>query len=141
MIIDVDNTYIICRTEAQTSNLVSDWRLVIYCLRYCLYEKTLLSENSYFETPFESIHALMNAIERRYLGIICNIKRDASIRNGLAVRQDRAGRDSREEFFELRSREQRKKMGLGNDNNTRSSAAAAAVAAAAARTKTEAPQQ
>jgi hypothetical protein len=61
------------------------------------------------ETAFESIHALINAIERRYLSIVGEIGRDRSIRKAFALRQARDGREARQALFDARARPPRKR--------------------------------
>ena len=61
------------------------------------------------ETAFESIHALINAIERRYLSIVGEIERDRSIRKGFALRQARDGREARQALLDARVRPSKRK--------------------------------
>jgi hypothetical protein len=69
--------------------------------------RTRRSVGLFSETPFESIHALVNAIERRYLSIVDRIQRDKSLRQALAARQDHEARESRAKFLESRKRKSR----------------------------------
>jgi hypothetical protein len=54
--------------------------------------RTLKTIGMFSESPFESIHALMNAIARAYLGIKDPVKQMLAVRKGLAARQDADGR-------------------------------------------------
>jgi hypothetical protein len=57
--------------------------------------RTLKTVGLFAESPFESIHALMNAIARAYLGITDPVKQMLAVRKGLAARQDADARDAK----------------------------------------------
>jgi hypothetical protein len=61
------------------------------------------------ESPFESIHAMMNAIARAYLGIKDPVKQMLAVRKGLAARQDAAGRAAKAAVMQKRAIGPRKK--------------------------------
>ena len=54
------------------------------------------------ETAFESIHAVINAIERRYLAQVETI-RDVNIRKAYILKQDREARAARNDFLDERA--------------------------------------
>jgi hypothetical protein len=76
--------------------------------------RTLKTIGMFSESPFESIHALMNDIARAYLGIKDPVKQMLAVRKGLAARQDAEGRKAKADMLKARavgSRKKKKKEG------------------------------
>jgi hypothetical protein len=65
--------------------------------------RTLKTIGLFSESPFESIHALMNAITRAYLGITDPLKQMLAVRKGLAGRQDADARAAKATMLEKRA--------------------------------------
>jgi hypothetical protein len=65
--------------------------------------RTLKTIGIFSESPFESIHALMNAIARAYLGIKDPVKQMLAVRKGLAARQDTEGRNAKAAMLKERA--------------------------------------
>jgi hypothetical protein len=70
--------------------------------------RTLRTIGLFAESPFESIHALMNAITRAYLGIKDPVKQMLAVRKGLAARQDADARKAKAAVLEKRATGPRK---------------------------------